>query len=458
MANNICVAVGDFFFRKFLGGNNLAFGISQSAAVKAEDCAFTSDGSLLAMAGGGSPRVVVIETATMTEVQGIPQTSGSAFKCAFSPNGQFLAVGHSGDPKLTVYNTADWTVIAGGPAAPICNTVRGIAFSPDGSLLACLPDGAQKLAVYDTTTWTEVSGVPNLANFGFNLMFSPDGSLLAAAHAGSPNFTVIDTATWTKVTGVPAVPSTGQGCAFSPSGNHVAVAHAGGSRLTVMNTVDWSVVTGTPTLPNTSYACSFSPDGSLLAVAHQSAPFLTVIDTTTWTSLGGNISAPAWAEGCVFAPVDFGLYRKALFEQSAKIIDPDTSATIYEVAGGAEATLFFLSEKKYWAIMPDSRTGGTDKFAQIKPDAQSETLPLLELYLDYGGGMVAISSNLTTQAGGPGDEVVIRNWTTRELVAKVIPDANGDWSAEVPPGTYDVSYIAENCAPVIHGPYTVTLP
>jgi len=128
-----------------------------------------------------------------------------------------------------------------------------------------------------------------------------------------------------------------------------------------------------------------------------------------------------------------------------------------QTSGQAEIALFQPGD--YWLIMPDDRAGATeDAFARVTIDATTGDLPPLVLTQAYIGDLVTISSNLTTQAAAPGDEVVIRNWTTRELVAKVIPDANGDWSAEVPPGTYDVSYIAENCAPVIHGPYTVELP
>lgn len=67
-----------------------------------------------------------------------------------------------------------------------------------------------------------------------------------------------------------------------------------------------------------------------------------------------------------------------------------------------------------------------------------------------------IGNNATTQAGGAVALVSIHNHTTKELVATATPATNGDWTASVPPGTYDISYWADGCRPVTHGPYTVT--
>lgn len=68
----------------------------------------------------------------------------------------------------------------------------------------------------------------------------------------------------------------------------------------------------------------------------------------------------------------------------------------------------------------------------------------------------SIAGNATKVGGGPVDQVVIRQWETRALVAIVTPDAVGDWTAEVPPSDYDITYFATACQPICHGPYTVT--
>ena len=61
------------------------------------------------------------------------------------------------------------------------------------------------------------------------------------------------------------------------------------------------------------------------------------------------------------------------------------------------------------------------------------------------------------QQGGiaPVQKVIVRDWLTHYHVAAVEPDLDGNWSVSVPPGQYDVTYIAPECAPVIHGPYEV---
>ncbi len=68
---------------------------------------------------------------------------------------------------------------------------------------------------------------------------------------------------------------------------------------------------------------------------------------------------------------------------------------------------------------------------------------------------VTLAGNATKVGGGPADEVVIRHWETRALIAIATPDAGGAWSVDVLPGNYDITYFAADCAPVCHGPYTV---
>lgn len=55
----------------------------------------------------------------------------------------------------------------------------------------------------------------------------------------------------------------------------------------------------------------------------------------------------------------------------------------------------------------------------------------------------------------PADAVVIRDWVTHELAAVATPNSSGDWTADVPPGTYDVTWVEDGCAAICDGPYTV---
>ena len=69
--------------------------------------------------------------------------------------------------------------------------------------------------------------------------------------------------------------------------------------------------------------------------------------------------------------------------------------------------------------------------------------------------MIVLSGNVTKVGGGAANQVVIRDATTRQLAAIATPVINGDWTADVYSGTYDITYFATGCQPICHGPYTV---
>ena len=66
-------------------------------------------------------------------VSGTPTLAGSGFGCAFSPDGSLLAVAHFNSPFLTVINTSDWSVVSGTPTLP--DTGYDCAFNPNGDLI-----------------------------------------------------------------------------------------------------------------------------------------------------------------------------------------------------------------------------------------------------------------------------------------------------------------------------------
>ena len=116
--------------------------------------------------------------------------------CAFSPDGSLLAVTHATSPYITIYNTSDWTKLANPSTLPPNNS-NGCAFSPDGSLLAVTHNSSPFITIYDTDTRTKLanpSTLPSSAAYG--CAFSPDGRLLAVAYITSPFITFYDTDTW----------------------------------------------------------------------------------------------------------------------------------------------------------------------------------------------------------------------------------------------------------------------
>lgn len=85
-------------------------------------------------------------------------------------------------------------------------------------------------------------------------------------------------------------------------------------------------------------------------------------------------------------------------------------------------------------------------------------LPVGHLYKNSPpivGALVAVNGKATTQAGNAAGIVSLHDHATKALVATATPATNGDWTASVEPGTYDISYWADGCRPVTHGPYTV---
>lgn len=67
-------------------------------------------------------------------------------------------------------------------------------------------------------------------------------------------------------------------------------------------------------------------------------------------------------------------------------------------------------------------------------------------------GSISVAGNATA-AGGSVDHVLIFRWPAGPIMAQASPEQNGDWSALSPAGEYGVTYIAEGCQPITHGPY-----
>ena len=84
-------------------------------------------------------------------------TTGTATDCAFSPDGTLLAVSHNSSPYITIYNTSTWAKLANPSTLPTGNAT-GCAFSPYGSLLAVAHYSSPYITVYNTSTWAAESG------------------------------------------------------------------------------------------------------------------------------------------------------------------------------------------------------------------------------------------------------------------------------------------------------------
>ena len=88
---------------------------------------------LIAFAGSSAPYISVASVAT-----GRPKPppaalpAGTAYCCAFSPDGSLLAVGHNYSPYITIYNTSDWSKVAN--PAFLSGDTRAVSFAAAGAL------------------------------------------------------------------------------------------------------------------------------------------------------------------------------------------------------------------------------------------------------------------------------------------------------------------------------------
>ena len=234
-----------------------------------------------AVAHGTSPGLSIYDTSTADWVRlsGTP-TVPNAAACAFSPDGSLLAVTTTGSPFLYVFDAATWAQVSVQPAG---DRAYGVAFSPDGSMLALavqanVSGGA--LQIYDTSTWALLTGVPNMPTC-YRLAFSADGSMLAVTAQNSPYIRVIDTTTWSLLP-VPAPSGVCYGVSFSPDGSMLALAQQSDPGLVVYDVSSWSQLAGLPSQGGAAYSITFSPDSRMLAIGLNAAPYMRVYDTTTW--------------------------------------------------------------------------------------------------------------------------------------------------------------------------------
>lgn len=83
------------------------------------------------------------------------------------------------------------------------------------------------------------------------------------------------------------------------------------------------------------------------------------------------------------------------------------------------------------------------------------TVEVYEHYIEGSTATVNVSGNATTYAGDPVDTVCFFLWKDKRYNFSFKPDSNGDWEGTLNAGEYGVTYLAEGCKPITHGPYTV---
>lgn len=154
--------------------------------------AFSPDGKLLA--AGVYGRVTVWDLAAAKPLKTLTNVLGAVNDLKFSSDGKLLAVA-GGQPSargdLRLFDTTDWKLVAslGGHL----DTVSGVAFSPDGSKLASASFD-KTVRLWDVKTGRVLHTFTGHSDFVYAVAFSPDGTWYATA-SKDRTARVIDAAT-----------------------------------------------------------------------------------------------------------------------------------------------------------------------------------------------------------------------------------------------------------------------
>ena len=274
-------------------------------------CAFSYDGTYLAVAHNTSPYITVYKRTgdAFAKVSALTAPEGQAQGCAFSYDGTYLAVAHATSPCITVYKrTGDAFAKVSALVAPEGNGT-GCAFSYDGTYLSVAHATSPCITVYKRTgdAFAKVSALVAPAGNGTGCAFSYDGTYLSVTHTSSPYITVYKRTgdAFAKVSALTAAGGQGQNCAFSYDGNYLAVAHLSGVHITVYKRAgDAFVKLDALVDPGSSgYNCAFSYDGTYLSVAHNTSPYITVYKRTgdAFAKISALTAPEGTGQGCAFS-------------------------------------------------------------------------------------------------------------------------------------------------------------
>lgn len=210
--------------------------------------AYSSDGSMLAMAGDNSDGVAIYDVGSAQLVATPVVTHNTegpdrALDVAFNPDGTSLAASFGWAPKeLWLLSTTDWVPITQFAADEIGEPPSSnLIFTPDGHLVLATDwqDAGQGRIVFMNAETLEVVGeIPDAHNGGINqLDISRDGTLVASA--GLDGFVrVWDIATRTLVHQIP-VANDGSalgGVAFMDDGGRLSVTSQGTGEVHLVTT------------------------------------------------------------------------------------------------------------------------------------------------------------------------------------------------------------------------------
>jgi WD40 repeat protein len=227
--------------------------------------AFSPDGSLLAISGGGRQpsdcqKVVVLRVGSWASVSNLQADAVGVDHVAFSPDGRLLVGNCLKEKDIKMWSVSGWKQagVLGEEGKP-----KGITFSPDGRLLASTGWSSDRVTLWSVQTFAPIARLEDL-NVG-TLAFSPDGSALAVQLAGgSVNFFEVSDIGFGQ--DMKQLSSAGYFLAFSPDGRFLACASTDGDHnIKIYDVARSTLLTSALGHKDGTYAIAFSPNGSVLA-------------------------------------------------------------------------------------------------------------------------------------------------------------------------------------------------
>jgi YVTN family beta-propeller protein len=254
--------------------NTIVATIPLAAGAVPNGVAVSADGTRAYVADLGTSSVVVIDTATNTQIATFTDVGLGLDRVALTPDGNHLYVTASASASVTVLDAFTGATIA---TVPVGISPYGVAMRPDGAVAYVTNAVSGTVSVIDTATNTVVATV-DVGDGPTRVTFSGDGSRAYVTNSDDTTVSVIDTATHTEIDTIEVNVGTSRphGSALSPDGSVLYVNVTSGTLEVI------EVATGN-TLASLAMDVDplevvVSPDGTHAYVVHRSGGTLAVID------------------------------------------------------------------------------------------------------------------------------------------------------------------------------------
>lgn len=435
---------------------------SESSAQGA--CGFSADSAFFYTVKSASPYTLNIYRTSDWGLVGSVSLAASSYAPYFSSSGLFVATRPSGG-AFVVRRTADWTV-----ALTVATNYQGHDFYPDADKIVIRRTTTPYATVYNLATGGSTDITPELAYWINKVIFFAAtrrfGLIYPNSGIGPTKIYDMDTLALVATVSVPTYGF--NNAVMVPDGSLAIVWDSEAMYLCFYNPTTFALIGSAIRAQNPQI--KFSEDGLTFCLYYQNP------DTSKYYCEIYRKSESGWSR--IYYGQDISWVPQAIFGNAptvkCRVLNPDgtnASVPVYLMPKGNPALytlsantdpatgvleMGVLAASDHIALVADQRTGSyRDPCARV-PALVNNTSDPVVLRLSAAGSSYPISGNATKASGLPVDSVVVFDWSTEEVLAKLIPELDGNWTATVPAGLYGITYLADGCAPVTHGPYTVS--